>query len=103
VGLVRGASSRHPDAEQMILAGGSSPRLTIASTGLRPCVRRASLVSSATEPLWSWFIAARETSTIVRSSRPPGPVTRTDQEAPMLRVLGSRLVASRTTQDTASG
>jgi hypothetical protein len=48
-----------PDAEQTIRAGGSPPRLTIASTGPRPCVLKADRVSLATEPFASWFIAAR--------------------------------------------
>jgi hypothetical protein len=48
-----------PDAEQTIRAGGSPPRLTIASTGPRPCVLKADRVSLATEPFASWFMAAR--------------------------------------------
>src|SRR6266508_733168 len=48
-----------PDAEQTMRAGGSPPRLTIASTGPRPCVLKADRVSLATEPFASWFIAAR--------------------------------------------
>jgi hypothetical protein len=48
-----------PEAEQTIRVGGSAPRLTMASTGPRPCVLKAWRVSMATEPFASWFIAAR--------------------------------------------
>ena len=46
-----GARARQPVGVQTMRAGGSSPRLTAVSTGLRPCVRRACRVSSATEPV----------------------------------------------------
>jgi hypothetical protein len=59
--LVSSQSQRavQPDAEQTIRVGGSPPRLTIASTGPRPCVLKADRVSLATEPFASWFMAAR--------------------------------------------
>ena len=77
--------TRQPEAEQIIRAGGSFPRLTAASTALLPCVRKASRVSSATTPFSSCPIAARDTSTLVQTSRCPSrDVDLTDQEAPML-------------------
>jgi len=91
-----------PDGEQTIRAGGSSPRLTAASTGLRPCVLKASRVSAATEPFSSWLIAARETSTLVQTSRPSEAVDLTDQEAPMLFELAVSLADSLTLHPSAT-
>ena len=91
-----GARARQPVGVQTMRAGGSSPRLTAVSTGLRPCVRRACRVSSATEPCSSRSIASRETSTRVLTSRPSDPVDRTDQEAQTLLLSGESLVDSLT-------
>jgi hypothetical protein len=71
----------HPVGVQTMRAGGSSPRLTAASTGLRPCVLSACRVTSATSPLSSRFIASRVTSTRVQTSRPSVVVDLTDHEA----------------------
>jgi hypothetical protein len=91
-----------PDAEQTIRAGGSSPRLTTVSTGLRPWVLSASRVSCATSPFASWFIAARKTSTTVVVSRPSRVLDLTDQDAPMLCELGGSLVDSLTVHSRAT-
>ena len=91
-----------PDGEQTIRAGGSSPRLTAASTGLRPCVLKASRVSGATEPVSSWPITAKETSTVVQTSRPSEAVDLIDQEAPMLSELGGTLADSLTLHPSAT-
>jgi len=86
----------HPVGVHTMRAGGSSPRLTAASTGLRPWVLKASLVSSATTPFSSFAIASRETSRRVRTSRPSREVDRIDQEAPMFFESGATLADSLT-------
>jgi hypothetical protein len=75
------ARALHPVGVQTMRAGGSSPCLTAASTGLRPCVRSACRVASATSPRSSRFMASRETSTRVHTSRPSDAVDLTDHEA----------------------
>jgi hypothetical protein len=98
----RGGRGLQPVGVQTMRAGGSSPRLTAASTGPRPCVRRACRVSSATEPRSSRFIASRETSTHVHASRPSAAVDRTDHEAQMLFRFGVSLVDSLTLHSPAT-
>jgi hypothetical protein len=96
--VVKGMGTRalQPVGVQTMRAGGSSPRLRAASTGLRPCVLRASRVSSETEPRSSWSIDARETSTVVETSRPSRFVDLIDQDALMLFELGGILTDSLT-------
>ena len=102
----RSSPSSHPavqpDAVQKMRPGGSSPRLTAASTGLRPCVLKASRVSSATGPLSSLSMAARETSTRVQTSRPSEAVDLIDQEAPTLLLSGASRADSRTRHSSAT-
>jgi hypothetical protein len=71
--------------------------LTAASTGLRPCVLKANRVSAATEPVSSWPITARKTSTVVQTSRPSEAEDLiVDQEAALLFELGVSLANSLT-------
>src|SRR5215211_6044403 len=78
--LAQVARALHPVGVQTMRAGGSSPRLTAASTGLRPCVRSAWRVASATTPPSRRFRASRVTSTRVHTSR-PSEVDLTDHDA----------------------
>ena len=91
-----GSRALQPLGAHRIRVGGSSPRLTAVSTGLRPCVLRASRVSSATTPFSSRSIATRDTSTVVRTSRPSCAVDLIDQEAPIFFERGVSRVDSRT-------
>jgi hypothetical protein len=95
-------SAVQPAAVQTMRAGGSLPRLTAASTGLRPCVLKASRVSSATGPFSSLSMAARETSTRVQTSRPSEAVDLIDQEAPKLLLSGVSRADSRTRHSSAT-
>jgi hypothetical protein len=81
-------------SRRSVLAG--QRLLTAASTGLRPCVLKANRVSAATEPVSSWPITARKTSTVVQTSRPSEAEDLIDQEAALLFELGVSLADSLT-------